>query len=473
MDPIKSIAERIARDFVPPENPVTPSAEGENRFGLGDPDCPICHGTGFVIRGGNEEPGSGTMTPCECRLRMFEFDRKQNYTNRSNIYGYEKMTFDSFKIEGNGSLRKDQQRSLEEALDFSKSFAEQPKGWLFFVGSYGGGKTHLAAAIANSLLSKGKMVIFQPVPDLLDQLRMSYGNRSETYEERVEKIRTVPFLFLDDLGTQNATDWAEEKLYQIFNYRYVNKLPTVITSNVNVEKIDGRIASRLVDYNLTKRIELNVPDYRKINIGGEDNISTLNYMGNRTFETFDLRQNLGGNAAKELRMAYEKSKAFADDTYGWLVLAGKSGIGKMHLAAAVGNECRKAGDQLFFVTASDLLDYLRATYSPNSTTTYDFVFDHVRKCEVLILNYLDTLNATPWAKEKIYQLLNYRYQAKLPTMITLQKPVKEMDRNIQSRLVDKNLCTIVNMFSVPMYYSDPDEDIESMKNDRGKNKLVK
>ena len=163
MDHIRSIAERIAQDFVPPENPVTPSAEPQNRFGLGDPDCPICHGIGFVKREiTNQNPSFETMVPCECRVRMFEHERDTNNKNNSNIRGYESLTFDTFNTKGNGFLRIDQQRCLEEALEFSLSFAEKPKGWLFFQGNYGSGKTHLAAAIANYLLSKGKTIIFQP-----------------------------------------------------------------------------------------------------------------------------------------------------------------------------------------------------------------------------------------------------------------------------------------------------------------------
>ncbi|MBQ6503494.1 MAG: ATP-binding protein [Flexilinea sp.] len=477
MDPIKSIAERIARDFVPPENPVTPSVEPENRFGLGDPDCPICHGTGFVIRGGNEEPGSGTMTPCECRVRMFEFDRKKVNANVSNMQGYEKMTFDSFIIpsEESNEFWPEERLKLEEALYEAKHFAANPKKWLFYTGIYGTGKTHLAAAIANYALENGYRIIFQPVPDLLDELRSSYNNKNDSYEETIERIKSIPLLILDDLGAQNTTDWAEEKLYQIFNYRYVNKLPTVITSNVGLSKIDGRIVSRLGDRDLTTVIHMNVPSYRtkqRIN-DYEDNISILHLLSDKTFDNFDPRRNLTGEASRQLNTAVDRCKEFARETKNWLVLIGPSGIGKMHLAAAVGNKCKKDGDQLFFVTASDLLDYLRATYSPNSTITYDAVFDKIRKCEVLILNYLDTMNATSWAKEKIYQLLNYRYQAKLPTMITLQKPLKVVDQNIRSRLADTSICTVVNMFSVPMYYSAPDEDIENMKNDRGKNKLVK
>ena len=473
MDPVRSIAERIARDFVPPENPVTPSAEPENRFGLGDPECPVCHGLGFIKTGVvDTDPYSGKMVPCQCRVRMFESVRKQNNLESSNIKGYERMTFDTFMIpsEESNELYDTERNILQDAKDKAKSFAEEPEGWLFFTGIYGTGKTHLAAAIANYALSNGRQIIFQPVPDLLDELRASYGNSNASYEESIEKIRTIPLLILDDLGAQNATDWAEEKLYQIFNYRYVNRLPTVITSNISLSRIDGRIVSRLGDRDFTQIIKMEVPSYRtkqRIN-DYEDNISILHLkkLKEQTFENFDLRRKLGGEAAAQLRMAFDKSKSFAEDTHGWLVLAGPSGIGKMHLAAAVGNKCKGDGDQVFFVTAPDLLDYLKATYSPYSVMTYDALFDKIRKSEVMILNYLDTMNATPWAKEKIYQILNYRYQAKLPTMITLQKPVKEVDQNIRSRLADKSFCTIVNMFNVPMYFADPDEDVENMRKSR-------
>lgn len=454
MDPIKSIAERIARDFIPPENPVSTSAVPENRFGLGDPDCPICHGIGFIQKRTIEnDPESGKMVPCQCRVRMFESDRKLNNMSSSNIQGYERMTFKTFNIEGRIFQNENHKTVLQNAFTTAKEYAENPEGWLLFTGKYGTGKTHLAAAIANYQLSVGKPVIFQPVPDLLDQLRRSYGNIADSYEDKFERIRSIPLLILDDLGAQNNTGWAEEKLYQIFNYRYVNQLPTVVTSNVIFSRIDGRIGSRLADYNLTTRVEMNVPSYRKFAVENEDenNISTLDLLADRTFDNFENRKNLETEAAKQLKTAIRECKAFADDTHGWLVLAGPSGIGKMHLAAAVGNKCKNDGDQVFFVTASDLLDYLRATYNPNNIAAYDVVFDQIRKCELLILNYLDTMNGTPWAKEKIYQILNYRYIAKLPTMITMQKSTKDIDRNIQSRLSDHSLCTIVNMFDVPVY----------------------
>ena len=470
MEPISSITERIARDFTPQANPEVNLSEPENLFGLGDPDCPRCHGIGFIIKGGDpSDPTSGTQIPCSCRTKKFEDSGKRNRILSANLSDYEQMTFASFDTEGRGQLREEQITNLTYAYDTARKYAEYPSGWLFITGRYGTGKTHLAAAIANEALKKGTDLIFQPVPDLLDQLRMTFGNTGESYEDRFERIRSVPLLILDDLGTQSSTAWAEEKLYQIINHRYVKKLPTVITSNVSLREMDGRIASRLRDPFVT-RIVMQVPDYRDPLSGSamEDDISILHLLSSRSFENFDTRrsENLSDRAAAQLALAFNKSYEFAQNPSGWLVLAGPSGIGKTHLAAAIGNFRKQFMEHPIFVSASDLLDHLRATFSPTSTTTYDAVFDQVRSAPLLILNYLDTMNATPWSKEKMYQILNYRYQAQLPTVITLLKPVKEVDPNIRSRLVDVYFCTVVQMFDVPMYYTNPEIDLINLKNSR-------
>ena len=371
-------------------------------------------------------------------------------------------------------LREEQRTNLAYARDCALKFAEAPCDWLLYTGRYGTGKTHLAAAIANYALSHGREVIFQPVPDLLDRLRMGYGNTEDSYEDRFDRYRTVPLLILDDLGAQSPTPWAEEKLYQIINHRYVNKLPTVVTSNVNMRDWDGRIASRLRDP-MVNHISMQVPDYRDPLSGSamDDDISILHLLYNRSFDNFDTRrsEHLSDRAAAQLARAFSEAYDFAQNPSGWLVFAGPSGIGKTHLAAAIGNYRKQHMDNPIFVTASDLLDHLRATFSPNSTTTYDNVFDQVRGAPLLILNYLDTLNATSWAREKMYQIVNYRYQAQMPTVITLMKPIKEVDPNIRSRLVDANFCTVVQMFDVPMYNTNPDIDLTDLRTAKVAKKL--
>jgi DNA replication protein DnaC len=131
------------------------------------------------------------------------------------------------------------------------------------MGGYGSGKTHLAAAIAHHQQQMGVNVTFVTVPDLLDYLRLTYSPSAPvSFDQRFQLVRNAPLLVLDDLGTENATPWAKEKLFQILDHRYVSRLPTVITTAKTVEQIDSRVASRLADQRLCHMFALwNVPEY--------------------------------------------------------------------------------------------------------------------------------------------------------------------------------------------------------------------
>jgi DNA replication protein DnaC len=116
------------------------------------------------------------------------------------------------------------------------------------------------------LLKVHFQVLFAVVPDLLDHLRSTFGPNSETaYDERFELIRSARLLVLDDLGTENTTPWAREKLFQIINHRYNYSLPTVITSNRKPDDIEPRIASRMFDAVLCSEvIVIEAGDYRRL-----------------------------------------------------------------------------------------------------------------------------------------------------------------------------------------------------------------
>ncbi len=91
----------------------------------------------------------------------------------------------------------------------------------------------------------------------------------------------------------------------------------------------------------------------------------------------------------------------------------------------------------------DLLDHLRAAFSPSSGTTYDRRFDEIRTAPLLILDDLGAQSTTPWAKEKLHQLFNYRYNAELPTVITVAaEMMKDIDERLRTRLLDERICTM-------------------------------
>jgi DNA replication protein DnaC len=132
-----------------------------------------------------------------------------------------------------------------------------------------------------------------------------------------------------------------------------------------------------------------------------------------------------------------------------LALTGSYGAGKTHLAAAIGHYRDDLGDEVTFVSVPDLLDHLRATFSASSSASLDRRFEQVRTSPFLILDDLGTQSSTPWVREKLYQLFNYRYNAELPTVITMSQSLEELDPRLRSRMLDTRLVTIYALLAPP------------------------
>jgi DNA replication protein DnaC len=263
-------------------------------------------------------------------------------------------------------------------------------------------------------------------------------------------------LVLDDLGTESATSWAQEKLYQIFNHRYNAQLPTVITTNHELEDIPLRLRSRIVDPSLTKIVSIKAPDYRRSGVAqDQSDLSSLGLHQDQTFDTFDMRkEELLPEEEASLQEAYDKAHAFAEDPRDWLLFTGTYGCGKTHLAAAIANHRVAEGYPALFVVVPDLLDHLRATFNPKSAVSFDKRFEEVRRAPLLILDDLGTESATPWAREKLYQIFDYRYNARLPTVITTASMVEEIDPRLATRMLDVSRCTPAPILA-PAYRGGP------------------
>jgi DNA replication protein DnaC len=418
--------------------------------------CPICKGLGYVRKDVPVgHPDFGQLVPCTCKAEEIEEQRVKALRTLSELKVLERMTFESFAPQGHG-LPPDKQANLRWAYDEAQSFAEDPKGWLVLKGGYGCGKTHLAAAIANRCIEKGQPVLFITVPDLLDHLRAAFAptnptERAVPFEARFDEIRTVSVLILDDLGTESTTPWAQEKLYQIFNHRYNAQLPTVVTTNHELEDISLRLRSRLVDPDLTQIVSITAPDYRRAGVAqDQSDLSSLALHSHQTFETFDLRKGeLPREEEASLKEAYDKARAFAEEPSDWLLFTGTYGSGKTHLAAAIANHRAAQGYPVLFVVVPDLLDHLRATFNPKSPVSFDKRFEEVRRASLLVLDDLGTESATPWAREKMYQVFDYRYNARLPTVITTTSHIEDIDPRLATRMLDISRCTPAPILAPP------------------------
>ena len=416
--------------------------------------CPICNGAGFVHpRLSSGKPDFNRVIPCRCTRGELDKERQARLLRYSNLGSLTRFTFDNLSPQGRSGNPINQEQ-FAHAYEAAKTFASQPKGWLILVGPDGCGKTHLAAAIANECLSHGYPVFFISTPDLLDPLRSALSPNSQiVYDEFFNQVRNAPLLVLDDLGAQTGTPWAKEKLEQLLNHRFNSELPTVIFTIVPIEQLEDRIRTRLTDPNLChiyvveeKQASLESLEY---SWGPE-----FELQKSMTFDKFDWRRvNLLPEKRENLGEVFRLAFDFAKSPDGWLILQGVNGCGKTHLAAAIANYRYQANKPALFVVVPDFLDHLRSTFSPESKVSYDQLFERVKTAPLLILDDFGEQTTTPWAQEKLYQVINYRYNARLPTVITTRCSLDEIDSPISSRLADPKISVVWNII-VPDYRTD-------------------
>jgi DNA replication protein DnaC len=224
------------------------------------PVCSICKGAGYLRQDvPYGHPGFGKPVQCQCKQKDLQTKRRLQRRENSNLRNFMDKRFDNF----NPTISPE----IKEAYRIAKKYAQDPGGWLILIGKVGCGKTHLAAAIANEYIEYGETVLFTTTIDLLDHLRSTFAPSSDIiYDQLFAKMREASLLVLDDLGTQQSSPWANEKLFQLLNYRYNLQLPTVITTNIVLNNIEERIRSRMMDASFVRTVVLDrVCDYRPRN----------------------------------------------------------------------------------------------------------------------------------------------------------------------------------------------------------------
>jgi DNA replication protein DnaC len=452
MEHISEILKRQTRTSTSKENTDTWSGAEENT--PEGSDCPVCKGAGIVHpRLSSGEPDYSRVVPCRCTKSEQDTDRQNRLKRYSNLGSLARFTFENMEPRGKSGNPANQEQ-FERAYKAAAAFAAEPKGWLILGGPSGSGKTHLAAAIVNERISKGQPAFYITVPDLLDHLRSSFNPESEMpYDEFFDHVRSAPLLVLDDLGAQSGTPWAREKLDQLLNSRFNNELPTVIVTITPIEKTEERLRTRLTDPRMCQVYILADESAKSEYAWGPE----FELQKKMTFINFKRRNNLSTELQDNLDEAYRIAFDFAKDPEGWLVFMGLTGCGKTHLAAAIVNYRYEAGKPALFVVVPEFLDHLRSAFSPESKVSYDTLFESVKTAPLLIMDDFGEQSTTPWAREKLYQLINYRYNSRLPTVFTTRysfdEILEEVDPAISSRLLDGQTSVPFNIMA-PDYRSD-------------------
>ncbi len=406
--------------------------------------CIICNGIGFVYpRLDSGQLDYSQLVPCQCQSNKLHDKKLERLQRYSNIGSLAQFTFDKLapkEIKDSSGTHD----CFTQAYQAAQAFADHPKGWLVLSGPSSSGITPLACAIVNQQLNSGQPAFYIGVADLLDHLRSTFGPSSTiSYDEFFEQVKNTPLLVLDDMRIEPDTSWAKEKLEQLLNHRFNARMATVITTDIPLSKFDERLRNRFEDNNLchTYTIVSRLSTERLGNLppGLLQSMSFKNFDHKRLELPLEQRQNL--------QQALSIAKDFAKNTEGWLILQGINGCGKTHLAASIVNYRLSQGLSSFFIIVPDLLDYLRSSFSNTSKIPYDEYFNIVKESPLLVLDDFGQQSATPWAQEKLYQLINHRYNLRLPMVITTCLSLEEIETRISSRMVDPKLSMVFNIIA--------------------------
>lgn len=223
-------------------------------------ECKLCKDTGYITN------SDYTSSMCSC-LKQKIFDMEYN---KSNIYNLKSQTFENFssflysdevnaeKYKANISPRDNIERIKKLCIKFIDNFDDPNEKNLLFTGNTGLGKTFLSSCIANELIKKGKNILYQTAPIMLDTIVDYRFGKSNVDKTIYDNLLTADLLIIDDLGTESMNSIKFTELFNIINTRLLSQghtLKTIISTNLTLKNLydtyDERIVSRLVgNYNL-------------------------------------------------------------------------------------------------------------------------------------------------------------------------------------------------------------------------------
>ena len=200
-------------------------------------DCPACQDTGYIEVG----------KKCQCLIKE-EAGRRWQVSGLSPVQA--NQTFANFSLEWYED-KEHYKAILEKALNFAEKIScRQQAGNLLLYGAVGTGKSHLCSAIANYALQAGVGVVYMKVGKLLDLLREHKFKleKNDLYTgQGLESLYRVELLILDDLGTENLTDFAREQLLLLLDERLNHNLSWVISTNLSPNDIGAIYEDRISD----------------------------------------------------------------------------------------------------------------------------------------------------------------------------------------------------------------------------------
>jgi DNA replication protein DnaC len=201
--------------------------------------CDKCRDMLFI------ETEDGSYAPCECRqLRIAEVKLKNSGVSEE----FRNMRFENYNYE----ISMETMEAFLVGKKYFKNFEENKltrNNSCLFSGQVGAGKTHIAMAIANTLIDNCVGVIFMPYRSIITKIKQLVTT-GEEYQKEIQLYKNAPVLLIDDLFKGKVTEADINVIYEIIDYRYFKKLPLIVTTEKTIEQlidIDEAIGSRLYE----------------------------------------------------------------------------------------------------------------------------------------------------------------------------------------------------------------------------------
>lgn len=224
--------------------------------------CEKCGGSTWIFY--KNEQGYEMAKPCECREKVIYL----KLLSASGISEEDsKKGFKGFETFNEPALTTAKQTAISYYRNFMNIENERVNS-VMFCGASGRGKTTLGLAVANNLISAGVGVRYMPYREVVTSLKQNLsGSDKSIYNDQMYKLKNARVLFIDDLlkGKVNETDI--NIMYELINFRYLQKKPVIISTEKTIEgllEFDEAIGSRLIEmskgYIIT--FDQSIPNYR-------------------------------------------------------------------------------------------------------------------------------------------------------------------------------------------------------------------
>lgn len=204
--------------------------------------CDRCRDTGWILIENKE--GQPFAASCECR----DIERVKNQWKAAGINPEKSsQTFGSFEVWNEYS-----RKAKDTAIAYYKAFQGlkgSRKNSIMFCGQSGSGKTHISIALALNFLNRNIKVVYMPYRDIITKLKQNMLDE-DYYRSILSKYQLCEVLLIDDLFKGKINESDINIMFEILNYRYLNHLPVIVSTEFTVEKLlsfDEAIGSRIYE----------------------------------------------------------------------------------------------------------------------------------------------------------------------------------------------------------------------------------